>query len=75
MDISMAVILDDLCTLIRRADDEHRSIYAVHVAPRIYELVAAAKAKQHVSRGNPLMLLGLDLVRDETVVPGRVRIR
>lgn len=69
IDVSLAVTLDDLCRLIQQAADEGRSIESVPLAPRIYDMVAAARGREYLVQGHPLMLLGLNLVRDEDVAP------
>jgi hypothetical protein len=71
---SVAEVLDGVCTDILRAAYGGRPPTRMNVSPRVYELVAAAKA-QELARGNPLMLLGLDLVSDESVTGNSARLR
>ncbi|HZP95079.1 MAG TPA: hypothetical protein VFC31_01910 [Candidatus Limnocylindria bacterium] len=71
MDIGLAEALDDLCTEIHRRGDDPMT--AVHVDPRLYDLVAGAR--RAAGRRGPLLLLGLELVRDERVATDRFRIR
>lgn len=67
MDISFAEALDDLCTeIIRRGGDTPRE---VRVAPRLYDQVAGAR------RRRPLLLLGLEVIRDENVSGASFRLR
>ena len=75
MDISFIETLDDMCTEIHDADSADRHVTSVRVPRSIYDVVAAAKARQHLSRGNPLLLLGLDLVADERLRPGEFELR
>jgi len=74
MDIGFIQTLDNVCSEINEAAGDRRLISSVHVPPRIYDFVATAKSRQHLSRGNPLLLLGLDLVRDEDLAPGQFKI-
>jgi hypothetical protein len=75
IDISFAVTLDDLCRQVHQAAEDGRRVESVHVPPEIYDSIATAKAKQHLARGNPLLLLALDLVRDEDVPSGSASVR
>ena len=66
LDITVAETLDNLCGQILHAQYAGRRLTAIHLAPRTYKLVADAKRK-HTGRGNPILLLGLPIVSDDSV--------
>ncbi len=70
MDISLAETLDDVCTEIHDTGD--RPMTSIHLAPRIYELVV--DARRYLGKDMPLLLLGLDVVRDEGLREARFTI-
>jgi hypothetical protein len=70
MDISLAETLDDICTEMHDAGG--RPMTSIHLAPYVYELVVTAR--RHRAAGAPLLLLGLDVVRDEELRATRYRI-
>lgn len=76
IDISFISALDDACTQIYRTTGAAaEAVHALHVAPALYDAVVEAKRTQHLSRGNPLLLLALDLVSDEELIPGTMSVR
>jgi hypothetical protein len=75
IDTSFISTLDDACTQIYDAMRDVEPVHEVHVAPALYDAVVEAKRTQHLSRGNPLLLLALDLVRDEDLAPGTASVR
>jgi hypothetical protein len=70
IDISFAVVLDDLCSAIDQAGRTERPLTTAAVAPEIYGIVVEAKQRQHLMRGNPLMLLALELEEDPSLDTG-----
>ena len=62
----MALVVERACTEIWRAWDEKNDVVELHVNPVVYEAVALARPGE-VSRGYPLMLLGLELIPDKAV--------
>lgn len=70
IDVSFISTLDDACTQIYDAMGDARPVHEIHVSPEFYDAVVEAKRAQHLDRGNPLLLLALDLVRDENIAPG-----
>jgi len=62
----LAIVVDEACTRIFDAWGERARVTALRVNPAVYEAVAAARPGE-VSRGYPLMLLGMELVPDEGV--------
>jgi hypothetical protein len=70
MDITLAEMLDDLCTAILA----HRgtALREVHLTPRLFDLIAAARGRR---ADGPMLLLGLDAVRDTGVSAERFRVR
>jgi hypothetical protein len=73
MDITIAIALDDVCAQIVNAFNDDRSVRSVHLDPQTYNLVAQAKAKQ-LSRGNPLLLLGHNVVKNNALVTGKATV-
>lgn len=61
-------ILDDLASAIIAAPDRGAQLRTLRVNPYVYDVVAEAK-KSEVTRGNPLLLLGMELNRAEGVAP------
>jgi hypothetical protein len=70
IDITFISTLDDACIQVQNAMDEDRAVHEIHVSPQFYDAMVSAKRAQHLDRGNPLLLLALDLVRDENIPPG-----
>jgi hypothetical protein len=62
----MAIVVERACAAIWRAWEEHSDVVELHVNPAVYQAVALARPGE-VSRGYPLMLLGLELIPDEAV--------
>jgi hypothetical protein len=62
----MALVVERACTEIWRAWKEKNEVTELHVNPAVYEAVALARPGE-VSRGYPLMLLGLELIPDRAV--------
>ena len=62
----MALVVERACTEIWRAWEEKNDVTELHVNPAVYEAVALARPGE-VSRGYPLMLLGLELIPDRAV--------
>lgn len=62
----MAIVVERACTAIWQAWEEKSDVVELHVNPAVYRAVALARPGE-VSRGYPLMLLGLELVPDEAV--------
>jgi hypothetical protein len=66
IDITVAETIDDLCGQILEAQYAGRRLASVHLAPKAYALIADAKRKQ-TGRGNPILLLGLPIVSDDSL--------
>lgn len=62
----MAIVVERACAEIWRAWDDHSDVVELHVNPAVYQAVVLARPGE-VSRGYPLMLLGLELIPDEAV--------
>jgi hypothetical protein len=69
-DISVAEALDTAMVQILNAMHRQVPVTSLHVRPRVYDLVATAKAKE-LARGEPLVLLGLPVVADDTLTGDR----
>lgn len=74
IDIAVAVTLDDACKHLHRHGGEDAHFAEMHVAPDVYASIVAAKTTQHLDRGNPLLLLALEVVCDDGLPPGRASI-
>lgn len=66
-------LLDDLAAQIVMSADRGAGLRTLKVNPYLYDVVAEAKERE-LSRGNPLLLLGMELVRAEGVAPARAEI-
>jgi hypothetical protein len=64
-EISIARLVDDARQQIIDARDRHEKPTYLLVHPRVYDVVARAKARE-TRAGRPLGLLGLLLLRSET---------
>jgi hypothetical protein len=62
----MAIVVERACAAIWRAWEDKRDVVELRVNPAVYQAVARARPGE-VSRGYPLMLLGLELVPDTAV--------
>jgi hypothetical protein len=62
----MALVVERACTEIWRAWEEKSDVVGMRVNPAVYQAVAVARPGE-VSRGYPLMLLGLELTPDDAV--------
>ncbi|HLH70721.1 MAG TPA: hypothetical protein VKY90_17330 [Candidatus Dormibacteraeota bacterium] len=62
----LSIVIDQACTRIWEVWGEEDTIVGLRVNPAVYRAVARARPGE-VVRGYPLMLLGLELVPDETV--------
>ena len=71
-DIGLGALLDKACgEILRRRPQERGSRLVVN--PQVYEVVAAARARE-VARGIPLMVLGLELDKSAEVPPAMFRL-
>lgn len=64
--LRLAIVVDEACGRIFEAWEDRARVTALRVNPAVCEAVAAARPGE-VSRGYPLMLLGMELVPDEGV--------
>jgi hypothetical protein len=62
----MSIVVERACTEIWKAWDDKRDVVELRVNPAVYQAVALARPGE-VSRGYPLMLLGLELISDDAV--------
>jgi hypothetical protein len=62
----MAIVVERACVEIWRAWEESSGAIELRVNPAVYQAVALARPGE-VSRGYPLMLLGVELIPDEAV--------
>jgi len=74
MNIPVAVAIDEICRQIYWLANRGRPAETAFVGGHIYDAIAEAKAQQHTSRGNPLLLLALDVVHDQTLPPTGIRV-
>lgn len=73
LDITVAEAIDDLCTQILEADRRARPVERVRVSPRTYDMVADARRAELI-RGNALLVLGYEVISDDSVQTGQPRI-
>lgn len=62
----MAIVVERACAAIWRAWEEKSDVVEMRVNPAVYQAVALARPGE-VSRGYPMMLLGLELIPDDAV--------
>lgn len=62
----MAIVVERACAAIWQAWEEKSDVVELRVNPAVYQAVARSRPGE-VSRGYPLMLLGLELIPDEAV--------
>jgi hypothetical protein len=74
LNIDLALAIDEICREIYSAADRGQPVETAFVGEEIYGAVAETKAQQHTSRGNPLLLLALDVVEDDTLPPTGIRV-
>lgn len=65
-DLRLAIVVDEACARIWDAWESRATVTGLRVSPAVYEAVAAERPGE-VSRGYPLMLLGMRLIPDEGV--------
>ena len=65
-DVRLAIVVDEACARIWDAWESRATVTGLRVSPAVYDAVAAARPGE-VRRGYPLMLLGMELIRDEGV--------
>jgi hypothetical protein len=71
-EVSVAALLDDARPLIVQAQ-ERGSPRTLAVSPSVYEVIARMRSYETV-RGNPLLVLGMELVPDASLRHGRLRV-
>lgn len=64
--LSLASVVDAVCSEIHAGWASGETFSTLRLSPALYELIAASKARE-VRRGNPVMLLSLDVVADDTI--------
>lgn len=74
VDITVAEALDHVCEDLHHAPAWQLVHGTLHVHPRVYERIAWAR-RAELARGNPLVVLGLELQADDVVPPGEARFR
>jgi len=65
---SVAHALDDACVQALQAGQSGREVAVLRVGPSLYAEFARAKARE-LTRGEPLMVLGLRVVMDDEHEP------
>ncbi|MQA87379.1 MAG: hypothetical protein GEV03_22810 [Streptosporangiales bacterium] len=63
---SLGVVIDEACAAVFAARDAQRRVTTLRVSPAIYEAIVQGKARE-LERGNPVMVLGLDVVNDASL--------
>lgn len=64
--LSLAPVIDAVCAEIHAGWANGESFSTLRLSPALYELIIASKARE-VQRGNPVMVLSLDVVADATI--------
>jgi hypothetical protein len=59
-DYNVAELLDDLAEAIVTSPDRGAGLRHLRVNPKVYDVIAEAKARE-LARGNPLLLLGMEV--------------
>jgi hypothetical protein len=72
-DVSIAQMLDDACPQILDAWYRNERPHYLRVHRSLYEAVAEAKASE-IKRGNPVLLLGLEIIPSDVVPPNRAEV-
>jgi hypothetical protein len=70
---SIAEMLDEACPLILAAWQRNERPHYLRVHRTLYEVVAEAKASE-IARGNPVLLLGLEIIPSDVVPPNRAEV-
>jgi hypothetical protein len=71
--LSLAPVIDAVCAEILEGSANGESFSTLRLSPAVYELIAASKARE-LQRGNPVMLLSLDVVADDTIPVARAEL-
>ena len=71
---SLAVVLDEACERILQAQDEERSLTTIRASAPVYRAILAAKSDD-LARGDPVMLLDLEVVPDLSLSGESVDVR
>jgi hypothetical protein len=69
--VSLAPVVDAVCAAMQ--DDEAHQWSVLRVPPPVYALIADSR-RDDVARGNPVMVLSLDVVSDASVPVGRASV-
>lgn len=64
--LSLTPVIDAVCTEIHAGWANGESFSTLRLSPALYELITASKARE-IRRGNPVMVLSLDVVSDATI--------
>jgi hypothetical protein len=70
---SLALALDDACGQIHRAWREGHSPTTIALGPALFEIVRSARRRE-LAAGAPLLLLDLNLVKDDRLVGDEVTV-
>jgi hypothetical protein len=62
----LAATIDDVCAALLELPDHASRPTTLRVNPQVYDAIAQTKQRE-VGRGNPIVLLELDVVRDADV--------
>jgi hypothetical protein len=69
-DYFVGEMLDDLAESILALPDRGVALRWLRVNPHLYDVISAAKARE-LARGNPLLILGMEVVRADGVPPSQ----
>jgi hypothetical protein len=70
LDLSVAQVLDDICETLLEAAYRGTPYRRLHLDSGTYRRLELAKARE-LARGSPLVVLGLEVVADPLLEPGR----
>lgn len=71
--LSLVPVIDAVCAEILAGWASGESFSTLRLSPVLYDLVTAGKARE-IQRGNPVMLLSLDVVADDTIPVSRAEL-
>ncbi|MGH3393035.1 MAG: hypothetical protein ACRDOO_29570 [Actinomadura sp.] len=64
--LSLGPVVDAVCSEIHAGWACGETFSTLRLSPALYDLIATSKARE-IQRGNPVMLLSLDVIADDTI--------
>jgi hypothetical protein len=63
---SLAPVMDSVCEALHAGYARGERFTRLYLSPRLYQIVADSKARE-IARGNPVMVLSLDVEPDDSL--------